>query len=80
MPGAAESSLCISEKCCCEWSHASSALVDVVTEWGGWAKCHCSRTQPHALADIHAARPWPASAEHNQIKHIQAARRVWGHR
>lgn len=35
MPGAAESSLCISEKCCCEWSHASSALVDVVTEWGG---------------------------------------------
>lgn len=35
MPGAAESSLCISEKCCCEWSHASSALVDVVTEWRG---------------------------------------------
>lgn len=34
MPGAAESSLCISQKCCCEWNHAYSALVDVMTEWG----------------------------------------------
>lgn len=34
MPGAAESPLCISEKCCYEWSHAYSALVDVMTEWG----------------------------------------------
>lgn len=34
MPGAVESLLCISEKLYYEWSHAYSALVDVMTEWG----------------------------------------------
>lgn len=77
MPGAAESSLCISEKCCYEWSHAYSALVDVMTEWGvtKWSVTVLTHNSMH----LPIFTRQDSCMEHNKIKHIQAARRTcWG--
>lgn len=73
MPGAAESSLCISEKCCYEWSHAYSALVDVMTEWGvtKWSVTVLTHNSMHL--PIFTRRDRAPRTEHNKIKHIQAA-------
>lgn len=79
MPGAAESSLCISEKCCYEWSHAYSALVDVMTEWGvtKWSVTVLTHNSMHL--PIFTRRDRAPRTEHNKIKHIQAACRTgWG--
>lgn len=80
MPGAAESSLCISEKCCYEWSHAYSALVHVMTEWGvtKWSVTVFTHNSMH-LPIFTLWDPGPSRGEHNKIKHIQGARHTcWG--